>query len=417
MPGISLTSETKPFRVSEINEAANELLQEGFGSIWVQGEISGWKPASSGHIYFSMKEGDSARIDCAMWQSYALRLPHDVEFKDGLSVLAHGKLGIYKNSGRYQLYVDKLTPQGLGSAEEALRKLREKLLKLGYFDPGRKRPLPLFPERIAVITSSTGAAIRDVISVLGKLAPMIELLVMPVRVQGEGAAAEIVTALNRIEQWNTEGTMPIDAIIVGRGGGSIEDLQAFNSEDVARAIFLSSIPVISAVGHEIDFVISDQVADVRAATPTHAAEIIAKSWARVGQLLSDRQQRLAFGLLSRFEHARQRLIDLGRRRVFLQPFERIRDRQQRVDELEQRTRSGIKLLIRRSRDRLTAASQRLSALSPMNVLARGYSLTQTGDRRLVRDSKDVATGEIIITRLHRGQLTSKVLASDVEPPT
>lgn len=416
MSSASLFAEAKPYRVSEINEAANQLLQEGFSSIWVQGEISGWKPASSGHIYFALKENEAARVDCAMWQSFASRLPIDVEFKDGLAVLAHGKLGIYKNSGRYQLYVDKLAPQGLGAAEEALRRLREKLLKLGYFDAARKRLLPPFPTRVAIVTSASGAAIRDMIVVLGKLAPMIEIIVVSVRVQGDGAAAEIVTALERLNQWHTAGSLILDAIIVGRGGGSTEDLQAFNDEHVARAIFLSAVPVVSAVGHEIDFVISDQVADVRAATPTHAAEILSKAWSRIEQLLVDRRQRLAMALFARHERAMQRLLELANRRPLVKPLERIRERQQRLDEIEQRSRIGIKRFLERKQDRTTAISQRLAALSPMNVLARGYSLTLMGDCRLVRDARDLAVGEIIITRLYRGQLTCKIIAADPEPP-
>jgi exodeoxyribonuclease VII large subunit len=411
-----MAAEIKPFRVSELNEAANQLLQDAYSSIWVQGEITGWKPYSSGHIYFSLKEGETARIDCAMWQSFALRLPAGVEFKDGMAVLAHGKLGVYKNRGQFQLYIDKLVPQGLGAAEEALRRLREKLLKLGYFDPNRKRPLPLFPHRVAVVTSGSGAAVRDVIAVLGKLAPMIEVIVVPVRVQGASAALEIAAALDRLSRWHNSGTVVLDAIIVGRGGGSSEDLQAFNDENVAKAIYTAAVPVVSAVGHEIDYVISDQVADVRAATPTHAAELLSKAWARVGQLLVDRRQRLAAALISRHAAARQRLLDLASRRVLQKPLAGIRDRQQRLDEVEQRIQASIRRVWQIKFDKFRSANQRLEALSPMNVLARGYSLTQTGDRRVVREAASVAIGEILMTRVQRGQITSRVLSIEPEPP-
>lgn len=407
-----MSNESRVFRVSEINEAVSELLRDQLPALWVEGELVDWKPWSSGFVYFTIKEGASAQLSCVMRPQFVRGLPAGVELKAGLAVIVFGTLSIYTPRGQFQMQAQRVQPKGLGAAEEALRRLKEKLLALGYFSPARKRPLPEFPRRVAVITSGTGAAVRDVLAVFALQAPLVEIVVVPVRVQGETAAAEIAEAIARLDQIQMK--LPLDAIIVGRGGGSAEDLNAFNDERVATAIFKCTVPVISAVGHEIDVLISDQVADVRAATPTHAAELLSEAWAQLPGWLADSRQRLVSALTRQAGRARERLIALEQRRVFRFPLERLREKQQRLDELEQRSGTAFQRLLERKRALVQNGAGRLAALSPLNVLARGYSLTQTGDRAILRDANTVAPGEIIITRLHRGRLTSKVITIDAD---
>jgi exodeoxyribonuclease VII large subunit len=395
-----------PLRISELNAVVNELLTTAFPQVVVQGEITGWVRAASGHVYFSLKEGDVACVNCAMWRSQALRLPAGVNFGNGMEVVAIGRLGVYEKSGKYQLYVERMFPQGLGAAEEALRKLKEKLLAKGYFSPDRKRPLPMYPRRIALVTSGRGAAVHDMLEIIARNWPAHDAVVVPVRVQGEGAAEEIAAALDRLNRFHADGSLPLDIIILGRGGGSAEDLAAFNREEVADAIFRSLVPVVSAVGHEIDITISDLVADVRATTPTNAADICTQHWAQVRTRLDDCREAMAAALVARVELARRRLEELQSRKAFRLPLERIREREQRLDELGQRLNGSGTRALTRQRDRIAAYAGRLAALSPLNVLARGYSLTQSPDGKLLRDAAALRVGDALVSRFLRGRVES-----------
>lgn len=399
--------DVKPLRISELNAVVNELLGEAFKQVWLIGEIVDWKPwPSSGHIYFALKDGNTAIINCTMWRAQALRLPAGVKFGNGISVVACGRLGIYEKAGRYQFNVERLFPQGLGEAEEALRRLKEKLLAKGYFSPDRKRPLPKYPRRIALVTSGRGAAVHDMLEIFARNWPAHDAVVVPVKVQGDGAAEEIAAALDRLNQLHADGPLAFDIIILGRGGGSAEDLAAFNREEVADAIFRSVIPVVSAVGHEIDTSISDLVADVRATTPTNAADVCTQHWALAQCRLMEYRAAMPAALKMQLELARRRLDELSSRRVFRVPLERLREREQRLDELGQRLAGGGTRAIVRQRDRLAAYAGRLEALSPLNVLSRGYSLTQMPDGTLLRDAKAVRIGDTIVSRLHQGRIES-----------
>jgi exodeoxyribonuclease VII large subunit len=322
-------------------------------------------------------------------------------------VIAFGTVGLYVERGQYQFSVQRLMPRGLGAAEEALRRLKEKLLNLGYFKPERKRPLPKYPHRIAVITSGQGAAVRDILEMFVRRWPSHDVVVVSVRVQGAQAAGEVTAAVNQLNAIHRAG-MPLDVIILGRGGGSGEDLAAFNDEALAHAIFRSEVPIISAVGHEIDFTIADLVADYRATTPTNAAEVATQYWALAHQLLADYANGMKSALAAKVVNARQRLAELQSRRPFRFPLQDIRNRQVRVDELFARLSNAGQRVIERKKSLTAQAAGKLNALSPLNVLTRGYSLTQKESGELLRDAGAVRVGDTIITRLQRGRVQSMV---------
>lgn len=402
----------KVLTVGELTRGLKGLIEEAFPSVWVSGEISNCKQASSGHVYLTLKDAE-AQLRAVMWRGFALRLRFTV--KDGLEVIARGKLDVYAPHGEYKLVIEELHPKGVGAQELALRQLKEKLFKLNYFDPKRKKPLPPFPRRIALVTSPTGAAVRDMLKVLTGRWPGLEIYVYPVRVQGDGAGVSIAEALRQLDRLYGNGALPMDVIIVGRGGGSSDDLSAFNEEVVAQAIFKSRIPVVSAVGHEIDTTIADAVADRRAVTPTEAATITVPDQQQVRQWLDDCDQRLRDGLFRRLDGAKQRLDELASRRAFRLPLERVRQEEQRLDDWSDRLTRALKQRLLQTRQRLDAAAGRLATLSPLNVLARGYSLTQReADQALVHRSEQVQPGDRLITRLHAGRVVSRV--EEVSPP-
>jgi exodeoxyribonuclease VII large subunit len=300
--------------------------------------------------------------------------------------------------------VRQVEPQGLGALQLALKQLQQKLAAEGLFEPGRKRPLPSFPRRIGFVTSPTGAAIRDFLQVAARRFHGVQVFVIPAKVQGEGAAAEIVRGIelaNRLAP-------PLDVLVVGRGGGSLEDLWSFNEERVVRAIAASQIPVVSAVGHEIDVTLSDLVADVRALTPSEAAERVIPSAGELRSRLLSLQRRLTQNLRRRTLLSRQRLGAVSERRVLRRPFDLIHDRQRRLDELSQRLLCAIQDAVARRRERLRSCAAHLDALSPLAVLGRGYSLTQNAGGNVVREPGQVAVGDTLITRLAQGQVTSSV---------
>ena len=324
----TLPTNVTPLTISGLTAQIKAMLEANFVSVWAVGEIGSLSVAGSGHAYFTLKD-KGAQLPSVMWRTTAQR--HRYALKDGLEVIVRGKLTVYPPHGKYQLSVEELYQKGAGAQDLLLRKLKEKLLKLGYFAPERKKPLPAFPRRIALVTSPTGAAIRDMLEILGRRWPNAEVWVCGVRVQGDGAPQEIAAALNDL---NTH--TGIDVILLGRGGGSSEDLAAFNDEGVANAIFASKIPVISAVGHEIDVTIADLVADRRAATPSEAAEIATPDRTELLQTLRARRQRLHDLLLSKYQAHKQRLQGLAERRVFQFPLERLHDQERRIDDWDDR---------------------------------------------------------------------------------
>jgi exodeoxyribonuclease VII large subunit len=403
------TSEPEQQRVLSVSELTGEikgLLEGQFPSVWVSGEVSNFSRPQSGHCYLTLKD-DFAQIRAVLWRAAASRLKFDLH--DGLEVICRGNLDVYAPRGSYQLVIQQMEPKGVGALELALRKLRARLSAEGLFAAERKRPLPRFPRRIAFVTSPTGAAIRDFLEVLRRRWHGAHVLVVPVRVQGEGAAAEIAAGIELVNRM----LEPVDVLVVGRGGGSLEDLWSFNEEVVVRAIHASRIPVVSAVGHEIDVTLSDLVADVRALTPSEAAERVVPDRDEVLAFLQGQQRRLRAGLLARLAAAESRLTALAGCRVFRRPLEPVQRLAQRIDELAARANRAVARRQEVARALLATKAGQLESLSPLGVLARGYSLTMRhDDGRLVRSPRDVAPGDRVRTRLATGELVSRIETID-----
>jgi exodeoxyribonuclease VII large subunit len=396
----------KVLSVSELTRAIKGVLEDAFPSVWVAGEISNLARPSSGHLYLSLKDAE-AQLRAVIWRSTGLRLRF--EPKDGLEVIARGRLSLYAPRGDYQLVIEELHPKGLGALELALRQLKEKLFRLGYFDPQRKKPLPRFPRRVALVTSPSGAAVRDMLEILGRRWPPVEVCVCAVRVQGDGAGEEIAAAIRRLNQLHASGALPVDVLIVGRGGGSAEDLWSFNEECVARALFASRIPVVSAVGHEIDVTIADLVADRRALTPSEAAALVVPHREELLEGLRGVKDQLRGLLTQRLERARERLHDLAERRAFRLPLERIRDQERRLDDWAERLRRAGGQRLLQWRQRLERYAAQLETLSPLNVLGRGYSLTRTEtEQAVVRRADQVQPGDRLVTLVQQGRIVSRV---------
>jgi exodeoxyribonuclease VII large subunit len=386
--------------VEQLTLQLKGLLEDTFPAVWVTGEISNFSSPSSGHCYFTLKD-DAAQIRAVMWRGTASRLKFDLH--DGLDVVCFGAIDVYAPRGSYQLVVSKLEPKGIGALELALRKLKEKLAAEGLFDRARKRPLPKFPRRIAFVTSPTGAAVRDFLEVLRRRWRGADVLIVPTRVQGDGAAREIAAAIQKANRPE----LGVDVLVVGRGGGSLEDLWCFNEEPVVRAVAASRIPTISAVGHEIDVTLCDLAADVRALTPSEAAELVLPSQDALAAFLNDRQARLLGALQNKAATARHRLVMLGERRVFRQPHELIHARAQRVDELWLRAGRALKNKLTLQRSKLETWAGKLESLSPLGVLARGYSVTQrVDDGAVVTSAAQVSPGDMLRTRLAQGEIVS-----------
>ncbi len=364
--------------VSELTERIKAALEGGFAEVALRAEVSNVSRPRSGHVYLVLKD-DAAQVRAVLWRRDAQRLVFDLA--DGLAVRAWGRLSVYAPRGEYQLTIEKIEPEGIGALELAFRQTVARLAAEGLFDPARKRPLPRFPRRIVVVTSPTGAAVRDVLQVLGRRWRAADVLIAPTRVQGPGAAEEVVAAIalaNRVAG--------ADLIIVARGGGSLEDLWAFNEEVVARAIVGSAVPVVSAIGHEVDLTIADLAADRRALTPSEAGEIVAPDAREVRQALG---------------HLRDRLARAGR--------ERVGQARDRLDVLAECADRAIRRDLDGRRNRLARAAAALEALSPLAVLARGYSLTLRDDGATpLRSAAEVRPGDLIHTRLASGRIVSRV---------
>jgi len=388
--------------VAELTSQIKEVLEGTFPKVWVAGEITDLARPRSGHVYLTLKD-ETSQIRAVVWKNTAASLA--VKLEDGLEVIAQGDVEVYAPRGSYQLIIRQLEPQGLGALQLAFRKLYAKLSAEGLFEAEHKQKLPAWPTRVAVVTSPTGAAIRDFLEVLWRRWPGVEILVVPTRVQGQGAAGEIAQAITTA---STLASSP-DILVVCRGGGSMEDLWCFNEEAVVRAIFSSPIPVVSAVGHEIDVTLSDLVADVRALTPSEAAEIILPSVEQVQQQLHQLRRRMVSQLQRQASLHRSNLDGLANRRVLRQPLQQIHDLARQLDELENRTSRAWLHYRTRAEEGLRGVEGKLESLSPLQVLGRGFSLTmRTRDGQLVQTADMLEAGEQISTRLAHGKITSRV---------
>ncbi len=441
---MDIFSDKRILTVSRLTALIRSTLEENFELIWVEGEISNLSTPSSGHLYFTLKDG-GAQLRCVMFKGAAKNLRFRP--KEGMALILRGRITVYEQRGDYQLIAEYAEPQGVGALQLAFQQLKERLSKEGLFDDSRKKPLPLLPQRIGVVTSPTGAAIHDILTVVNRRFANVRILIAPVRVQGDGAAAEIAAAIDDLNRYGA-----VDVMIVGRGGGSLEDLWAFNEESVARAIARSRIPVISAVGHEVDVTIADFVADLRAATPSAAAELVVKSKLELENLveaLSRRLQREIEQLLRRnrselerlshalrdptflLGHLAQRLDDqaarlrlalsgsLGRRRDRLvalirhlrvvNPALQVERGRERIITLSARLEKGGRRFLDGCHEETAVLSARLHALSPLETLGRGYAVVRTFPlRRVVRDGADLAPGQRLELVLHRGRVLCRV---------
>lgn len=397
-------TESAPLTITQFTHQVKDLIEANFDTVTVVGEISNFTRASSGHLYFTLKD-ENAQLRGIMWKGNAARMKFDIH--DGLEVVVTGRLEVYAARGSYQLISSRMIPQGMGGLELAFRQLQEKLAKEGLFDPEHKQPIPRFPRRIALITSPTGAAVRDMLQVMTRRWPGLNIVLLPVAVQGDGAAEQIAAAINYAPR-----IPDVDLIITGRGGGSLEDLWPFNEEMVAREIFACPIPVISAVGHEIDVSISDLVADRRALTPSEAGELSTPSAEDLKVGLVGLQNQMATALRNRAHQARLQLDSLESRPVFARPLQQIDDLRQQLDEWDADLKQSLQRAFDQKRNRVEQLASRLDALSPLNVLKRGYSVTRTTDGRVVKQTSDVKSGEEIITRLIDGEVSSQVTTTN-----
>lgn len=418
------------YSVSQITGDIKLILENTFGEVWVEGEISNFRPSQAGHWYFSLKD-DSALLSAAVF----VRNARDIRFKleDGLKVVCFGKIDVYAPRGQYQLIVEKIEPKGIGGLQLALEQLKKKLEKEGLFRQEHKRPVPYLPGCIGVVTSQQGAAIKDILKVLERRFKDTRIIISPVRVQGEGAKEEIAGAIKDFNLFNESvaAVQRVEVVIVGRGGGSIEDLWAFNEEIVARAIYNSRIPVISAVGHERDVTLADLVADMRAPTPSAAAELViprkedlknnledlAGGLRNAFANISDGFQQAIGGLLHRlnlnishdFELAGNSLESAGRKLLLLNPAVRVRQYLEKMLDLAKQIFVRASHAVELKQNRFIKAAGMLSGLSPLNILSRGYSITFTqAEGRIIKESRQLSAGDFIRTRLHKGEVISEV---------
>src|SRR5258706_11608745 len=435
----------KAWTVSELTAKIRDLLAKNFTDITVQGEISNCREAQSGHIYFTLKD-DRAQVRCVFFKQQQRGIKFRPE--DGLQMTVRGSISVYESRAEYQIYVEKIELMGQGALQLAFEQLKKRLEAEGLFDAARKKPLPLLPSRIGIITSPKGAAVRDVVRILTRRFPNVHLTVYPVRVQGEGSAEEIVKALKFFNQKKF-----VDVLILARGGGSMEDLWSFNEEIVARAIFASEIPVISGVGHETDFTIADFVADVRASTPSAAAELVVQTRREFDKHIADLRETLAGLIRYRLLEFSRRVHELSARRGFRRPLDLLRQQRQRADEMTSRLVLGLRVRLEQARKRFTAAHLRIATFDfrvkiaafrlrlekrtaelgvridrqlrakperwqrltlqlpergPLKALERGYAIATDAAGNLLRSADQVQVGDNVAIQLHRGRLATEV---------
>ncbi len=446
------TPEQQIYTVAEITRAIKFSLETDFHQVWIEGEISNLRIPSSGHMYFALKDKES-QIKAVMFRSSKSQLKFEPE--DGQNIIARGNISVYEPRGEYQLVIDYLEPKGIGALQLAFEQLKEKLSKEGLFDDEFKKALPLLPQKIGIVTSPTGAAIRDMLKVIDRRFHNVHILIVPVKVQGEGAAREIAEAIRDLSP-----IKGIDVIIIGRGGGSIEDLWAFNEEVVARAIFETKIPIISAVGHEIDFTISDFVADLRAPTPSAAAELVVKEKIHLLENIVSLNKRLLTSAKTMLSESRAHFKNLTSRKVLLDPLAPLREKQQKLDDIKLRLERGIKISIDMLKNRigsnkkhlsllnplpkiklqrtlllenkkkmttqmklvlslfrnsLQATMKRLNSVSPLSVLERGFSICRAHPAgKILKNSRKVSKGEVVKVQLWKGKLLCTVADKENE---
>lgn len=388
-------------RVSELNRLLRTCLEADVPEVWVAGEISNLRVPSSGHSYFRLKD-EEGQLAAVMFRSAARQLRFAPQ--DGMAVLAHGRVSLYEARGDLQLYVDALEPRGVGSAQLALEQLKRRLAEEGLFAAERKRELPRWPRRVGVVTALTGAAVHDIVTTLRGRLPGVRIVVCPVRVQGQQAGGEIVAALADLAA-----EPGVDVIIVGRGGGSIEDLWAFNEERVARAIAASPVPVVSAVGHEIDVTLADLAADCRAATPTAAAALVVPDARQLREHLARHAEGLATALRLLVRRRRERVAAVGR--LLRDPRQTLQRQRLRIDEFGERGTRAVRAAVRAARARVTAAAERLHALSPLAVLERGYAIARrVPDGAVVRAAAEIVVGDRLDLVFRAGTARARVEA-------
>lgn len=430
--------------VSQLNRQAKSLLESHFNFVWVEGEISNFAAPSSGHWYFSLKDG-KAQVRCAMFKNRNQRLKFTPENGDAIRLRC--RVSLYEGRGEFQLIVEHLELAGAGALQAAFEKLKARLLAEGLFDPARKQALPTSVSQLGVITSPTGAAIHDILTVLRRRCPSIDVFLLPVAVQGEGAAAQVASAIERANRWQMEGKIQLDALIVGRGGGSLEDLWAFNEEVVARAIAASALPIVSAVGHEVDFSIADLVADHRAATPSAAAELLSpdqREWQQrlltterdllrlvrrkladatlqlthlkqrlkhpgaqlreQSQRLDDLEQRLLMAQKNLLQRQHNKLALLDSRLTSLSPRPRLQQLQRDTAQWRQRLEAAMRQQLQTNAQRLGHLAQMLDSLSPLGTLQRGFAIVTDSEGKVLRDTSKIVVGDEVEARLARGRL-------------
>lgn len=393
----------KTLSISEVNQYIKRIIVSDpiLSHIHVEGEISNYKFHSSGHMYFTLKDKNS-KINCVMFKSNCEKLKFVPEA--GMSVICKGYISIYERDGQYQLYIEDMEPAGIGALHLAYQQLKDLLDKEGLFDNAYKKRIPTIPKKIAIITSPTGAAIRDIISIILRRFPKVELCVFPVLVQGEAATESLVRAIDLCNEIGT-----IDVAIVGRGGGSIEELWAFNEEKVARAIFNSNVPIISAVGHETDFTISDFVADLRAATPSAAAELVVPNILEVREYINSIEKRLIYSITTKINSFKQRLSLVENSYYFQNPLNPIYDNKQYIDELLQSLNRSLKIKMEFNERHLKYLGDRLNSLSPLSVFSRGYSIVSDTNESIVKSVDQVKVDEVLNISLIDGEISCKVI--------
>ncbi|MBL7157522.1 MAG: exodeoxyribonuclease VII large subunit [Candidatus Omnitrophica bacterium] len=389
------------YTVSELTRNIRVILERNFGTVWIEGEISNFTKHQSGHMYFSIRDAESV-LSCVFFRRVNANLKFEI--KNGMHVLCFGKISVYDKRGQYQLYVEKIEPKGAGALQIAFEQLKEKLRKEGLFEKSRKKPIPYLPQRIGVITSPTGAAIRDILNVTKRRFSNVEVILNPVRVQGDLAKEEIVEAIDLFNILRN-----VDVIILGRGGGSLEDLWPFNEEVVARAVYRSEIPIISAVGHEVDWTMSDFVSDFRAPTPSAAAELVIPKKEDLVRALGEFKERMKISLISRMDFLNERLNTLKNRYVLREPLNIITQYEQEIDDLMEGLRLKAGFVVKLRKESLNTLAGKLDVLSPLGILKRGYSITMMKkDNKIIKDANVLKKQDRIKTKLSKGEVISKI---------
>ena len=394
-----MSTEKNVVTITELTRQIKQSLETNFPRMWVEGEISNFKHHTSGHLYFTLKD-EGAQLSAVMWRSRVANLTFPPE--DGMKVIARGSITVYPPRGNYQIDVEQIQPVGIGELQLAFERLKQKLAAEGLFDPAHKKPIPEFPERIGIITSETGAALQDIRSVLSRRHPSVEVILASVRVQGVGAAEEIAEAIEQMNRYDG-----IDVLIVGRGGGSLEDLWAFNEERVARAIYASKIPIVSAVGHEIDFSIADFVADLRAPTPSAAAELVVRDRTELLEDIGNLCYTMRGAIDTQMSSFRERVASLLTSYSFNRPRDLVREFSQRVDEFDRSLGFSFNHIARAAHQRYDSLRYHLQALNPHGVLKRGYSIVRK-EGRIVSSVRLLHRGDEAEIQFHDGTIGVQV---------